>query len=212
MAEIRDGLTTDMTYAVVSSRDDFGTPDQQHNDDWYWGMLKPPFEAAKIVEVMHSWGTTVYPVGDVMTVAGLPCYPTLAHLPGPVDCAVISLPAHLALRMLDEVVAAHIKTVWLQFGAGKEEVCQAYLSRSIRVVRGCVLLHWDVDHVSGISKGRHVCHMHGNLEHAARIRVGEDGVPTRIAPTSPNILPFSRETFSTKLLTPFWPSPGNKRG
>jgi predicted CoA-binding protein len=213
MPEIRDGLTTEMIYAVVSTSQDFGKPGQQHpQDDWFWGMLKPPFEASKIVEVMRSWGTTVYPVGNVETVAGLACYPTLAQLPAPVDCAVLSLPAHLALRLLDEVAAAHIKTVWLQQSAMQEEVCQAYLSRKIRVVRGCVLLHWDVDHVKGIAKGRHVCYMHGNLERAARIHSGEDGQPVRLAPASPNTLPFNRETFSTKLLAPIWPYPGKKRG
>jgi predicted CoA-binding protein len=211
MAEIRDGLTTDMTYAVVSSIGDFGTPDQQHaKDEWYWGMFKPPFEAGKIVEVMQSWGARVYPVGDATTVAGLTCYPSLSQLPGPVDCAVISLPAHLALRLLDEVVAAHIKMVWLQRSAEQEDVCRAYLARSIRVVRGCVLMHWDVEQVSGINKARHICYVHGNLERAARIRL-VDGVPTRIMPTSPNVMPYTRETFSTKLLAPFWPYVGIKR-
>jgi predicted CoA-binding protein len=206
MAEIRDGLTTEMRYAVVASTVDFGMPAEQHGEDReFWGMRKPPFEAYKIVEVMQSWGATVYPVGNVESVAGLRCYPSLRDLPGPVDCAVISLPHDEALRVADDVVAAGIGVVWLQFGAAKDVVRAAFESRGIGVVAGCVLLHWDVDHVQGIAKARHVCYMHGNLERAPRIRVGVDGVARRIEPARPETMPFNRETFSSKLLFPVWP-------
>jgi predicted CoA-binding protein len=208
--EIRDGLTTGMTYAVVATRRDFG-PDsaggRRGDDAEFWGMLKPRYEAHKIVEVLRGWGATVYPVGDVAEVASLRCAPRLADLPGPADCAVLSLPQPAALALVDEVAAAGIPAVWLQYGARKDLVRQAYLSRGIRVVSGCVLLHWDVDHVSGARKGRHVCFMHGNLNRAARIRVDAQGVAHKIEPVDPGRLPFGRETYGTRLLDPIWPKP-----
>jgi predicted CoA-binding protein len=208
MADIRDGLNTNMRYAVVSSLADFGEPALQHGDDRsFWGMRKPPFEAYKIVEVMRSWGTTVYAVGNVEEVAGQPCYPSLLDLPEPVDCAILSLPHALALTWLEQVLAAQIPTVWLQWSAGRADVRLAYETRGVRVVSGCVLLHWDVQHVSGLDKGRHICNMHGNLERAARIRVDEQGVAQRIEPTPPQTLPLTRETVGTRLLLPFWPKP-----
>lgn len=208
MAEIIAGLTTDMTYAVISSQKDFGTPERQHGDDReFWGMRKPPFEAYKIVEVMRSWGTEVYAVGDVDTVAGQPCYRSLRDLPKPVECAIISLPPQQTLHLLDEVVACGIAHVWLQFGAGKQNSRAAYEGRGIHVVVGCVLLHWDVDHVTGISKGRHVCYMHGNLERVARIRVDANGEPRRTEPVQPEQMPISRESVGTRLLLPVWRTP-----
>lgn len=212
MAEIIANLTTEMTYAVVASHLDFGESTKQHgNDREFWGMRKPPYEAYKIVEVMRSWGTTVYAVGDVATVNGQACYPSLYDLPRRVDCAIISLPSADALRLLDDVVSLGINVVWLQFGAGKPNVRQAFRDRGVRVVVGCVLLHWDVDHVSGITKGRHVCYMHGNLERTARIHVGADGKPQRIEPTPPEQMPFSRETYGTRALSPFWPRPSQQK-
>lgn len=209
MAEIRDGLTTDMKYAVVATARDFGDEASQHGDDYeFWGMLKPRYEAYKIVEVMRSWGAVVYPVGPVARVAGQVCYPSLAALPEPVDCAVISLPRDRALALVDEVVAARIPTVWLQFGAKRDVVRDAFEARGVRVVAGCVLLHWNVDHVSGMRKGRHVCFMHGNLNRTVRIRIDENGVPQRVEPTDPRQMPFNRESYGTRLLAPFWPEKG----
>ena len=205
MSEILHGLTTDMTYAVVASRRDFGPDGARHGRDAeFWGLLKPRYEAFKIVEVLRSWGATVYPVGDVAEVAGLACRPTLRDLPARVDCAVISLPAGEALRLVDDVTAAGIPTVWLQYGAAKKPVRATYEARGVKVVSGCVLLHWDVSHVSGARKGRHVCFMHGNLNRVARIRVDEHGVARRVEPVDPGQMPFNRETYGTKLLDPIW--------
>ncbi len=71
----------------------------------------------------------------------------------------------------------------------------------MRVVAGCVLLRWDVDHVSGITKGRHIRHMHANLERVARIRVDAQ----RVEPARLETLPFNHETLCTRLLLPVWP-------
>ncbi len=209
MAEIIDGLTTDMTYAVVATRRDFGLDGERRGEDYeFWGLLKPRYEAYKIVEVLRSWGATVYPVGDVAEVAGLACIPNLRDLPERVDCAVISLPRREALQLVDDVVGAAIPAVWLQYGAKNDAVHAAYEARGVKVVSGCVLLHWDVDHVSGARKGRHVCFMHGNLNRVARIRLDENGVARRVEPVDPGQLPFNRETYGTKMLEPIWPKKG----
>lgn len=213
MAHIRDGLTTGMTYAVLSSARDFGEPARQHGEDrLFWGMLKPPFEAYKIVELLARWGATVYPVGDVAGVAGLRCFPTIADVPGPVDCAVVSLPRAEALAQADALAAARVPAVWLQYAVSKDlqgradqAVRAAFESRGMRVIVGCVLLHWDCAHVSGLDRGRHICHIHASLAHAARIRVNEQGAAERIEPADPRALAWSRETVGTKLIAPLYP-------
>jgi hypothetical protein len=94
--------------------------------------------------------------------------------------------------------------VWLQWSASHPDVRAAFRARGVRVVAGCVLLHWDVDHAHGIAKGRHICHVHGNLEHATRIRVDEHGNPRRVQPTPPGDMPWASETCGTKWLALFW--------
>ena len=209
MTHIRDGLTTDMKYAVVSSKADFSENTAISGKDVnFWGMLKPQFEASKIVEVMQTWKCTVYVVttdSTIEKVAGSPTYKTLDALPVPVDCAIVSLPDRAALLLLDAVVKANIQIAWLQFGAAKSHVIEAYRSNGIRVVTGCVLLHWDIQHVNGLQKGRHICYMHGNLERTTRIQVSTDGTVNRCKTIIPETMSFDSETYGTRILLPFWP-------
>lgn len=209
--EIRDGLMTGMTYALVAARNDWGPPGRQHGrDTLFWGMLKPPYEALKIAEVMRGWGATVHIVNPIdeppVGLDGEPCYRSLRDVPGPIDCAVISVAAKHVPALLDDIVAAGVKTVWTQYSVMKAGLGHLFAERGIRVVEGCVLLHWDLDHVSGIAKGRHICHIHVILSRAWRIRVDPDtGVAERLPPFDVRQLPWERETFGAKLISPNYP-------
>ncbi len=182
MTEIRDGLTTAMRYAVYALGREFGPaphapaspnrpPTDPGADANFYGLLrKPPYEAYKAYDVMRrEWGLDVVPVcPDRDTVNGDPSYPSLAAVPGrPVECVVSFLPSHLSQTLADDMAHAGVPTLWRMFGPiinGYDDEEQAIYRRAgIRVVKGCVLAHWDVV-ATGIPAhelAHHACFIHG---------------------------------------------------
>jgi predicted CoA-binding protein len=173
MVEIRDGLTTEMRYAVYALGREFGPEgaDARHtaDADFYRILRKPPFEALKAYEVMRrEWRLDVIPVcPDRATILGDPCYPSLIAAPHAVDCVVSFLPSHLAHTLADEMTRAGVPTLWRMFGPiinGFDNAERAiYANAGLRVVNGCVLAHWDVA-ATGIPRSalfHHACHIHG---------------------------------------------------
>src|SRR5260370_1134827 len=64
----------------------------------------------------------LYPINPTRdTVQGLKAYPDLAAVPGPVECAVIAVPANLAIEAMEACVAKGVKSV-LMFTAGFAEI------------------------------------------------------------------------------------------
>jgi len=184
VTEFRDGLTTEMRYAVYALGREFGPDDgAEHGADqpFYRLLRKPPYEAYKAYEVMRrTWGLDVVPVcPDRATVLGDACYPSLVALPQPVDCIVSFLPSHLARTLADEMRAAGIPTLWRMFGPiinGFDNAEHAiYRAAGIRVVNGCVLAHWDVA-ATGIPRGEllhHACYIHGLRAKKVRVLSAE---------------------------------------
>lgn len=54
------------------------------------------------------------------TVAGVPCYPTVAAVPGPVDGVIVVVGAEPALDVVRESIDAGVGAVWLFKGIGGE--------------------------------------------------------------------------------------------
>jgi len=54
------------------------------------------------------------------SVLGVHCYPSLLDIPGPVDYAVVAVPAREVPRVLDDCAAKHVKTV-VVFSSGFSE-------------------------------------------------------------------------------------------
>lgn len=172
MTEIRDGLTTEMRYAVYALGREFGPEggaDNGADQDFYRILRKPPYEAYKAYAVMRrEWCLDVIPVcPDRATILGDVCYPALAAAPLAVDCVVSFLPSHMAQALADEMAQTGAPTLWRMFGPiingfdrAEQEI---YRAAGIRVVRGCVLAHWDV-RATGIPRGEllhHACYIHG---------------------------------------------------
>ncbi len=64
---------------------------------------------------------SIYPVNPKYDeVLGLPCYPSLRAIPGPVDHVVVSIPAESALDLLDDCATKRVKSVQF-FTAGFSE-------------------------------------------------------------------------------------------
>ncbi|NQU66043.1 MAG: CoA-binding protein [SAR324 cluster bacterium] len=54
----------------------------------------------------------IYPVNPKYDeIMGLPCFPRLQDIPGPVDHVVVSIPAELALQLLDDCTAKGVRSV-----------------------------------------------------------------------------------------------------
>lgn len=57
-----------------------------------------------------GYGGAIYPVHPRRDEAyGLPCYPSLAALPAPVDCVVVAVNRHNCVRAMEEIAAAGIR-------------------------------------------------------------------------------------------------------
>jgi acyl-CoA synthetase (NDP forming) len=64
----------------------------------------------------------LYPINPTRdTVQGLPAFPDIAGVPGPVECAVIAVPANLAVESMAACVAKGVKAV-VMFTAGFAEI------------------------------------------------------------------------------------------
>lgn len=183
MMEIRDGLTTEMRYAVYALGREYGPDDGGDygaDQDFYRILRKPPYEAYKAYAVMRrEWGLDVVPIcPDRTTILGDPCYPSLLATPHPVDCVVSFLPSHIAQTLADEMKEAGAPVLWRMFGPiingfDKAER-EIYRAAGIRVVNGCVLAHWDVAE-TGIPRSEllhHACYIHGLR--AKKVRRAED--------------------------------------
>ncbi len=58
----------------------------------------------------HGFAGTIYPVNPKReTVQGLPCFPTLAAVPGPVDLAILSIPAHAVRSTVESLPTGHTR-------------------------------------------------------------------------------------------------------
>jgi acyl-CoA synthetase (NDP forming) len=63
----------------------------------------------------------IYPIHPGYTTAfGLPCYPNIQAVPGPVDHVIVSIPAEASLALLDDCAAKHVRSVHF-FTAGFSE-------------------------------------------------------------------------------------------
>jgi predicted CoA-binding protein len=86
----------------------------------------------------------VHPTAD--TVAGDPCYPTLAAVPGTIDGVVVMVGADQATQVVRDAAALGIHHLWLFRGIGghgavSEEALEACRAAGIEVVAGaCPLM------------------------------------------------------------------------
>lgn len=95
----------------------------------------------KSVRAHRQAGWTVYPVNPQATeVEGLPAYPDLASLPGPVDRVTVYLPPDRTGSLLEEIAAVGAREVWFNPGAADAALLRAARERGIRAVDGCSIV------------------------------------------------------------------------
>ncbi len=82
--------------------------------------------ARQVVEALQeAQFPAIYPVNSrYKEFLGLPCYPSLTAIPGPVDHVIVAIPAESALGLLDDCIAKGVKSVHF-FTAGFSETGDA---------------------------------------------------------------------------------------
>ena len=80
---------------------------------------RPSYDVASY---MKSAGKEILPVNpNHKTVMGLPCYPSLAAVPGPIDLVDVFRRPEFCADVVRDAIAAGAKGVWLQSGIRSEE-------------------------------------------------------------------------------------------
>lgn len=97
----------------------------------------------KVLRCYLQNGRTAYPVNPrAKTVEGLPCWPDLASLPGPVHGASIITPPEVTEQVVEEAAAAGIKRLWMQPGAESAAAVERARELGLSVIAGgpCLLV------------------------------------------------------------------------
>jgi acyl-CoA synthetase (NDP forming) len=79
------------------------------------------FAVSAVTSLMNAGFPAIYPVNpNYKEVFGLPCYPSLTAIPGPVDHVIVSIPAEKTLNLLDDCARKGVMSVHF-FTAGFRE-------------------------------------------------------------------------------------------
>jgi hypothetical protein len=105
------------------------------------------------------------------TVAGVPCYPSLAVLPGVIDGVIVMVPADAAPRVIRACADRGVTRIWLFKGGGpgavSDEALQLCLDYGMSVVAGACPLMF-LEPVRGVHKlHRAMRRMNGSIGKAA---------------------------------------------
>jgi len=95
-----------------------------------------------IVKHLAAKGYTVLPVNPRESeVAGLPAFPNLAAVPGPVHIVNVVTPPEVTRRVLEEASRLGLPAVWLQDGSYDETVLDVAARAPFRTVHeACIMV------------------------------------------------------------------------
>lgn len=95
----------------------------------------------RAVRVYQALAWTVYPVNPrESTIEGLPSYPSVADLPGPVDRASLYVPPSVGIALLGTIAARGAKELWVNPGSGSPELVAQAQQLGLATVEGCSII------------------------------------------------------------------------
>lgn len=99
----------------------------------------------KAVRAFRSQGYQVFPVHpSAGEIEGLRAYATIGDIPITPDLASFYVPPSIGLRIIDEVAAKGITTVWLNPGAGSPELVERAKELGLQAIEACsIVAHGD---------------------------------------------------------------------
>ncbi len=95
----------------------------------------------KAVRAYRSQGWTVYPVNPRgEQIEGVPAFPSLAGIPGPVDRVLLYVPPELGLRLLPDIAALHPGELYVNPGAESPELLAEAARLGLVPIQACSIL------------------------------------------------------------------------
>jgi predicted CoA-binding protein len=128
-AEIRNILQNTTTIAVVGL------------------SPKPSRPSNQVAQYLKDAGYTIIPVNPGQnTLLGLPCYPDLQAIPGPVDMVDIFRQSEFVLPVVEGAIAIKAKVIWMQSGIINEEAAELAEEAGLTVIMDrCTMVdHMDL--------------------------------------------------------------------
>lgn len=92
---------------------------------------------------LKRFGKIVYPVNPrAATIDGDPCFPSVTALPETPEVVVAVVPPAITEKLVDELIAAGVRNVWMQPGAESPAAVARAQAAGIAVVSGgpCVMV------------------------------------------------------------------------
>jgi len=107
---------------------------------------KPNRPSNQVAQYLKDAGYTIIPVNPGQdTLLGLPCYPSLQAIPGPVDMVDIFRRSEFVLPVVEEAIAIKAKIVWMQSGIINEAAARLAEEAGLTVIMDrCTM----VDHMN----------------------------------------------------------------
>jgi predicted CoA-binding protein len=95
----------------------------------------------KAVRAYLRQGWTVYPVNPrEAVIEGLPTFPSVSAIPGPVDRASLYLPPEIGIDVLDEIQRKGIRELWVNPGAESDELIAKAERLGLEPVQACSIV------------------------------------------------------------------------
>ena len=95
----------------------------------------------KAVRAYLRRGWTVYPVNpNEKTIEGLTVYPTISHIPGPVDRVSVYVPSEVGITLLDAIKAKGAPELFLNPGAESDELVARATALGLDPIQACSII------------------------------------------------------------------------
>jgi hypothetical protein len=96
---------------------------------------KPSRPSNQVAQYLKNTGYTIIPVNPGQdTLLGLPCYPNLQAIPGPVDMVDIFRRSEFVLPVVEEAITIKAKVIWMQSGIINEEAAELAKKAGLAVI------------------------------------------------------------------------------
>jgi predicted CoA-binding protein len=92
----------------------------------------------KALRAFAQRGYTIYAINpNEREVEGYRTYPSVLDVPGPIDMATVYVPAHIGVKVLDDIAQKGIGEVWLNPGADDDRVVDRARALGLNVIQAC---------------------------------------------------------------------------
>jgi predicted CoA-binding protein len=95
----------------------------------------------KALRAFKAEGYTVIPINpNEPEVEGLPTYPSVADVPGPIDMATVYVQPDVLKGLLDDFARKEIPEIWVNPGAESDDVMAEAKRKKLNMIYACSIL------------------------------------------------------------------------